>query len=533
MKRADGDAAAQRFCELFPGSERGHGTHGEPVRDGDKWAIKTTAKTFPGPATAALWERHLAGERPLGVIPVRGDSTCGWGSIDVDRYDDEAELVEIINRVAEAKQPLVPCRSKSGGLHLFLFLTEAAPAGDVQTILREIAARLGLGGCEIFPKQEAITAGRGEVGNWMVMPYFGGTFGGKLTQQVGVTRAGEDVPVADFLDTAEAARVTAGAVAAAASGPRPKARPRTNGQAPAGAPFADGPPCLERLAAAGVERGGQNNFLLMIGIYMKRADPERWQDRLAEANNKFLTPPGSFEGLQSVIKSLSKKDYEYTCKTEPMCSHCDVELCQTRQFGVGGGFPHFSLIKVPTDPVEWIMELGDGRTLKFVGTELLDYRKFKEKMLIKYDDVAPPLKKAQWEQLLKDALGSRLKIVEAPPDLGDDGEFREQLSEFLTNRSRGERREDVVLGRPWQDPEDGRHYFRLRDLTKFLGREVKATVGKKSRSWITDQLEKLGGGHRQFKVQHKNIQVWWVPREAGEEPVDVGPPAERGGDGFI
>ena len=45
------------------------------------------------------------------------------------------------------------CRSKSGGAHLFLFTEEPVTAEDLRNKLTQLAAVLGYGNCEIFPKQ--------------------------------------------------------------------------------------------------------------------------------------------------------------------------------------------------------------------------------------------------------------------------------------------------------------------------------------------------------------------------------------------
>ena len=66
------------------------------------------------------------------------------------------------------------CRSKSGGAHVYCFLKEKAPAADMQDKLREIAAGLGYGGVEIFPKQREVLVDRGDIGSWLNMPYFEG-----------------------------------------------------------------------------------------------------------------------------------------------------------------------------------------------------------------------------------------------------------------------------------------------------------------------------------------------------------------------
>ncbi len=78
------------------------------------------------PVTLDLWKQHVARRAwPLGVGPIREDSTCLWGSIDVDDY--AVDPIAMIVKIRELHLPLVPCRSKSGGMHLFLFLHSPVP----------------------------------------------------------------------------------------------------------------------------------------------------------------------------------------------------------------------------------------------------------------------------------------------------------------------------------------------------------------------------------------------------------------------
>ena len=75
------------------------------------------------------------------------------------------------------KLPLVPCMTKSGGVHLFLFTKEPIPAFKLQNKLEEIAASMGRTGDEIFPKQYEWSKQQPQekqTGNWLNMPYFSG-----------------------------------------------------------------------------------------------------------------------------------------------------------------------------------------------------------------------------------------------------------------------------------------------------------------------------------------------------------------------
>lgn len=498
---------------LFSGHSGAHGTHGVPVREigSLKWAIKSTADSRREPPTLAMWKQHLAGKRPLGIIPIRQDSTCSWGSIDVDEYD--ANLLAIITQVDARGLPLVPCRSKSGGLHLFLFLEEPQPAGAVQSLLRDLAASLGRAGDEIFPKQTQILEDKGDVGNWMVMPYYGDTYGGKIREQVGLRKTGAEMTAEEFCDVAEKARVPTGKFISKfeALGKRRKT-PGGAAAAPVGGPFSDGPPCLQHLAAEKVGRGQQSNALLMMGIYFKRLDPANWKQLLEDANREHLDPPGSAEGLTSVMRSLEKKDYEYTCRNEPMVSHCNSSLCRTRRHGVGegGNYPLITgLSKLNTEPPIWFVDLGTHR-IDTTTEQLSNYILFHRLAMEKADVCYALMKPSDWLAAVAAAM-QNLTVIPAPPEVGITGRFMELLVEFLTNRAKGDRREDILSGRPFEDLEHGKFYFRLKDLIKFLKREDMKELGVPQ---VSERIRRLGGASGQLTIKDHNTAVWWVPSVA-------------------
>lgn len=149
---------AERFLALFVGSDEAHGIYNPQTAHKNpksgKTEIKGSAATLVGPATKELWQAHLRGEISLGIIPIRSDGTSYWGCIDVDDYT--VNLAALVAKIERLKLPLVVCRSKSGGGHVFLFLAEPQPARAVQEVLRNLADELGLSGCEIFPKQAGV-----------------------------------------------------------------------------------------------------------------------------------------------------------------------------------------------------------------------------------------------------------------------------------------------------------------------------------------------------------------------------------------
>jgi len=59
-------------------------------------------------------------------------------------------------------------------LTFFVFLKEYAPAKLVLEKMSEIASSIGHGDCEIFPKQAVLDKERGDVGNFLNLPYHNG-----------------------------------------------------------------------------------------------------------------------------------------------------------------------------------------------------------------------------------------------------------------------------------------------------------------------------------------------------------------------
>lgn len=504
----------------FAGHPGVHGTHGDPEQEPGslKWGIKRTARTLREPVTEDLWDKHLAGKRPLGIVPIREDNMCVWGSIDVDQYN--IDLLKLVAGVERMKLPLVPCRSKSGGLHLFLFLQEPEAASIVQAALRDMAAQLGLAGCEIFPKQTAILSERGDFGTWMVMPYFGGDFGGKLRAQAGLKKTGGEMTVAEFLSASRSA-LTRTDDLPRFTAPRSRSRRTRTGEAAPVADFEDGPPCLQHMAAAGFPEGGRNNSLFMIGLYFQRRDPATWEDRVEEANRTYMSPALTSDEVGQVIRSLKKKEYEYTCKNEPMVSHCDVGLCRGRRFGVGGGgnFPIISgMSKLDMEPPVWFVDVG-GHRIEATTEQLQNYIKFHALCMERINTCYRSTSQKDWLAQVGAAMES-VTVIEAPPDLGNPERFREHLQEYLTNRARGERREDLLMGRPWEDETEHRHYFKLSGLEKYLEREGVKNV---TRQEMGKRIEALGGGHKVLRVKETTANVWWVPSSAVESPPELEP----------
>lgn len=280
---------ATKFITLFEGAERGYGLYevtGTKTPEGKRVG---NAATKDGVVSVEMWEDHLSGKIRLGVIPIKADSTVRFGAIDVDVYDG-LDHKRIAQTLQKHSLPLVVTRSKSGGAHMWCFTKEPVSAAIMQRKLMDIAAFLGFGGCEIFPKQTKILAERGDKGNWINMPYQNGTRG----MCYGVRIDGEAMTAEAFLEYADSIKVTEEDL------DKPLVdKPSTD--------YADGPPCLQHLAEVGIPAGTRNNGLFAIAVYLRKAFPEAWEEMLEDYNAKYLDPPLKSSEVQGTIKSAKKK----------------------------------------------------------------------------------------------------------------------------------------------------------------------------------------------------------------------------------
>jgi hypothetical protein len=141
-----------RFTEIFDGLRLAYGTFKIEKRN-EKGKATGKAMIVREERTDETWQMHLDGTQSVGIIPINEDNQCRWGCIDIDEYN--FDHTALINKLKNLKLPLVVCRSKSGGAHVFLFTDDFIPAKEMQDVLTRLSVGLGYGGSEIFPKQVA------------------------------------------------------------------------------------------------------------------------------------------------------------------------------------------------------------------------------------------------------------------------------------------------------------------------------------------------------------------------------------------
>lgn len=491
---------AKRFMDLFSGLARAHGTYAVLGKDSRKGKMTGKAKTLKEPVTERKWRDHLEGKVGIGIVPIRDDNSCVFGAIDVDQYSLDLEDLE--KRIREKKLPLVVCRTKSGGAHLYVFLTSPAPAEEVRNRLMEMAVMTGYPTSEIFPKQSEL-AGDDDVGNWINMPYFEGDRSTRYMIHEG--RSIKDPE--EFLSIAERRKIDLDSLSRIQVDEDPKLK--------------DGPPCLQHLAISGFPEGTRNRALFNLGVFAKLRYGDGWEKYLEEMNRTYLSPPLESREVRGIIGSLRKKEYSYTCKEQPIVSACSRSICVRRDFGIKGasdnpGVLIDGLVKVHTFPPTWILSV-DGKRIRMESTDsLLNQGQFLRMCVEELNLLPKRISHNAWDDVVRRLL-DKVEEVEAPEDAGLVGQFRYLLDIFCLEQAPARHKDEILLGRPMLE-DDGYIYFRSPDLLAYMEKHRMRITAKDA--W--NQLRELKATVKQYKIKGRCVRCWGVPApERQTEPFDV------------
>lgn len=488
----------EQFMALFRGFENGHGQHRLFAEADETGKLKGHASTKTGGATSKEYKAHLSGSgTSLGIIPLLANNKCWLGAIDVDVKGERPlkESVEALEkRVRKMELPLVVCRSKSGGAHLYLFGIEPLDAKGLITKLRELAAILGYGGTEIFPKQSSRVDEK-DFGNWINIAYYGVTT--KEGTERFCIRNGKPIKsLEDFIKYANLMRVDNKALGKI--------------DVPLSDLFKDGPPCLQHLATFGFEQGGRNNSLYNIGVYLKKKRPDNWHDDLHDQNQKLMKPPLDNQEVTQVIRNLERKDYFYTCTVPPICNHCDKKLCATREFGITFGkdagelFPIDNITKcVSRDSVRWYAEHNSTR-VELTTEQLLSPTLLQRVFLDRFSVVIVIGKQRDWVLRLKELMET-CDTVSDPDDASRQGQFENLVANYFENSRPARNRDELIKGNSYS--EEGKVFFRSEDLINYL--TIKRFQHSVHEIWMW--IKQMKGESKQVRIKGKMLRVWILP----------------------
>ena len=425
---------AQRFLLLFKGKSNSYAKNFLPKEKPEE-GVKTKTKIIQVRETVDtdLMLSHLNGEFGVGICPVNTEGKCNFGVIDIDVY--KGKIRKMLDVIREYQLPLLPFRSKSGGLHCYLFLSKSNSAKSIRDVLSQVIKIFSLDKMygeqkvEIFPKQDKITAEG--MGSAITLPYFNA----EEPYTYLLDLDGNEVPFEEALNQIQKRFTTI----------------ETVREALENLPYNDAPPCLQRILLSGLVGGedtGRNNFLFSFALYAsKKYGLEGFASYVRELNNSFECPIEE-SAVESTIASIKSKEYSYRCKDIPCNGFCDKSLCKKREFGLGREKGHFSdieygqLLRYKTAEPYYVWQLklqgseGDFKSIVFRDEgELLDQKNF-AKVCVRFLNFAPrQVQTNDWFGTLNKYLASVKDVeVRAESDTSALSMIRQMFVRYLSNK---------------------------------------------------------------------------------------------------
>jgi len=488
---------AKRLLAAFEGSRAAYGTTvvGRVGRNGK---TESNSRVVHGQLDEEKIQAHINGELGVGSIPINSENVCKFGALDIDTYD--LDLQALNRKVQAMKMPLILCRSKSGGAHLFLFLKDWEPAALIREYLTEMSIALGYSGCEIFPKQDKILAERGDVGNFINMPYYGGD----ITTRYAMDKDGEAVDFDKFFKMVNAKRVSAAELNEMKFGGQRKY-------------FTDGPYCLEVMASQGKIQDNRNITMFAVGVYCRLKWADDWKKHHEEFNRILCEPALEATEIVNIQRSLEKKPtYFYQCDVCPLKDFCDKNVCKTRPFGVGNQAPDMpnvgGLTILMSEPRLYFMDV-DGQRMQLTTEQLQNQNLWQRQCMEQLSMMPPNLKSQKWQQMVNELMTKSVKL-EVPEEMTIKGQFKELLKVYCTSRIKAMAPEEMDMGKPWT--EDGQTRFTIAGVMQFLKNRG---FSEYTRAEVQERLKELNGGQechghhaiRKPDGKRSTLRVWWVP----------------------
>jgi hypothetical protein len=179
------------------------------------------------------------------------------------------------------------------------------------------------------------------------------------------------------------------------------------------------------------------------------------------------------------------------------------------------------LSKYASDPPLWFLDVN-GKRVELETEMLYNQAAFQKACLEKINTVPPTLRKVDWENLLNALLKEMVEteqITVASEDTSVIGRFMDLLEEFTTHMQQALAREEMLMGRPWTDEDEGKTYFRMKDMDAHLLRNnFKALTAPK----MAQRLRDIGGEPISLFLKGRAVRCWRIPRFGKQEaPFDT------------
>jgi len=491
----------KRFKDIFVGLEERFGYHIADYEEGDgkKSGISFTSNY---PHTLEMWASHLQGKKfqvktkggtkeadSLGLCPINKDSKCTWGAIDLDNY--KPSIPELFKKLQSLNIPTIPFRSKSGGIHLYIFLNEEVPALLMREKLHSIKNIFGVEQPDkIFPVQKYLNLEKGSAGSWINLPYHNAAH----TERYMIKEDGTPATLEEFFTAYDQKKTTA----------KQLKKLKTNiDEGDSGEWFEEGPPCMQALAKFGVEKKVRNETLLDMTRYIKMRYPDDWKDKVGEYNKKIFIPPMDYDEVKNVIGSRGKKDYQYRCDKDWLKPHCDRDKCIQRKFGVGGGETNELVLGplsyVKSTPTIWYLGFN-GDEVRLYSKELVKQDLAREAATEQRKRTPPKIK--NWDEQIR-GLQKKATPIDAPEESQPAIQLVNFIQSYCFNSRRTTDKKNILFGRPFHE-EKGPVRFTFEPFYKFL----KTNDWEINKDLTHQMLKKTSGVSREKFHITEDVKRW-------------------------
>ena len=446
------------FIKLFSGLKENFGKADMSKAEFDKERnkIKPHYVWAQESVTPFHYKQHLDGNLSIGIQPCTQEGKVSFGCIDVDPKNyKEFNIPILLSYIEKYKLPLIPCRSKSGGLHLYLFLKELIDAQTMRDSLASLLLPLELKRTtEIYPKQVELEPDEhgNLAGNFINLPYQKE----KETTRYALDKDNEPLSLEQFIKIAKESQLN----------PKELEKLITRCEEEVlkgGDPeFEDGPCCLQRLSKTKLG-DGRDRFMFNYMVFAKKKYKENWQDKVNEANKYFLVP-WPLKKINDKIRAWDKETAGHTCNDEILEPKCIKHVCVKRKFGIKSDvtsiFPVISglqKIMSTTPRLRFMVEKPDGKPIQCEAASpgmFTTQKLLLDLIWLQADFMPDPLSPKEFRAFL-----NQLKSVTIHPAAGTDikDQLYQHLYTYCVNSTQAKTRSDIRGGLCWSD--EGFHYF--------------------------------------------------------------------------
>jgi len=428
------------FIKCFTGLQRNFGfcNISNGYTDPNTGKIKFNAGDYGWsgkPITEDDYRLHLHGKKSIGIQPCDDNGLACFGAIDIDpKVYKDLDIKKYLDIIQEKELPLIPIKSKSGGLHLYLFTKEFVKAKVIRDFLEQVLFLFKLPiTTEIFPKQTKLgsdTNGNKVNGNFINLPYF------NKSERVALDPSGKEMPLDLFLKVVE---INKADIEKLENISNDLIRKELTGGAEE---FKDGPPCLEILSKNKM-KDGRDRFLYNYMVMAKKKYPDNWGKMVLKAGRNYFEFDQIWtdDYIEKKIKHWEKQEKGHTCHDDLLAPVCIKSECVKRKFGIISdkkiNWPLMTnLIKVdfkPDPEYYFTVEREDGETVQVHAKDvnkIKDQQELRGLIMAQADFPPPPIKGMDFFEIQK-ALFSTIDTVQPAPGTTPMEILKKHLKDYI------------------------------------------------------------------------------------------------------